>query len=140
MKFKGIILIVLFLCMAAYTSAEKAPKHPIDKAEEACIDKDGSTAGMTNCAEKAYGMWDKELNKNYNALMNELSSKDKEVLRAAQKKWLECRDQEFKLIDAIYSQLEGTMYVPLRVEERISVVKQRALKLGNHLELLNERQ
>ncbi len=136
MRTTSIILAVLFLGAAALAYAEKTPEHPIDKAEEACIDKDGSTAGMTDCAEKAYVSWDRELNRNYNALSKKLSPRDREVLKAAQKKWLEYRDQEFKLIDTIYSQLQGTMYIPLRVEERIAIVKQRALKLGNHLELL----
>ena len=138
MRFTSIILAVLFLCAAAVAYAEKTKKNSIDRAEEACIEKNGSTAGMTNCAEKAYGMWDKEMNKNYNVLMKELSPEEKEILRNAQKKWIDYRDNEFKLIDAIYSKVEGTMYIPMHVEERIAIVKQRALKLGNHLELLRE--
>ncbi len=138
MRWVNALIIATVLIFPLSVSADRTTKHPIDKAEEACIDKDGSTAGMTKCADKAYVMWDKELNENYKALMKELSPKNRETLQAAQRKWMDYRDQEFKLIDAIYSQLEGTMYIPMRVEERIAIVKQRALKLGSHLELLKE--
>jgi uncharacterized protein YecT (DUF1311 family) len=39
--------------------------YPIDKGQKACTDKDSTTAGMTKCADAAYDMWNKELNKNY---------------------------------------------------------------------------
>lgn len=138
MRLTVFILTILILSSFGYAFADKIQKHPIDKAEDACTEKDGSTAGMTNCAYKAYDAWDKELNRSYNALMKELSPKEKEILKNAQKKWLDYRDNEFKLIDAIYSKVEGTMYIPMRVEERIAIVKQRSLKLTSHLELMRE--
>lgn len=138
-------LVVVIVCLIslfgsgpgaeAASPAGQSAKDRIDKAEEACIDKDPSTAGMTECAEKAYGMWDKELNRNYAALMKALSPKDRETLKAVQRKWIEYRDQEFKLIDAIYAQLEGSMYIPMRVEARIDIIRERALKLAAYLAL-----
>jgi uncharacterized protein YecT (DUF1311 family) len=106
--------------------------------EEECLKKDRSTAWMTTCARKAYDAWDKELNRNYDALMKGFNAEEKEVLKIAQKKWLEHRDQEFKLIDAVFDKLQGTMNITLRVNERVEIVKQRALKLQNYLDLLSE--
>ncbi len=115
-------------------------EHPIDQAEKACMDKNGSTAGMTRCADEAYASWDKELNANFSALMQELSGKDKETLRAAQRKWIDFRDGEFRLIDAVYGRLQGTMYLPMRVDARVRVVRERAVKLSDLLDLLKEGQ
>ncbi len=119
-------------------SADKNQKHPIDRALGECIEKDWSTAGMKNCTYKAQDSWDKELNKNYNALMKELDPEEKEVLKSSQKKWLEFRDNEYKVIDAVYSKLQGTMYITMRVGERLDIVKQRALILKNYLDLLRD--
>ncbi len=138
MKYVFALVTVITLMWPFYASADKNQKHPIDKAEGACIDKDGSTAGMANCGYKAYDAWDKELNGNYNALMKELTAEEKKLLRAAQKKWLDYRDEEFRLIDAVYANLKGTMFIPMRVGERIAVVKERALKLKDFLDLLEE--
>lgn len=35
--------------------------HPIDKALDACIEQDGSTAGMIQCTDKGYVAWDRQL-------------------------------------------------------------------------------
>jgi uncharacterized protein YecT (DUF1311 family) len=57
------------LLLANVSGAQEQAQHPIDKALEACIDKNGSTAGMAECTDKAYAAWDRELNKNYVELM-----------------------------------------------------------------------
>ncbi len=118
--------------------ADEPTAHPIDKILASCIDKDSSTAGMTNCTYVAYDMWDKELNKYYNELMRQLPSKDKQVLKAAQKEWIEYRDKEFRLIDQIYARLKGTMYIPMRVNNRLGIVKQRALQLKAYSDSLKK--
>ena len=60
------------LLLATVSGAQEQTPHAIDKALEACIDKNGSTAGMVECTDKAYAAWDKELNKNYGELMRAL--------------------------------------------------------------------
>jgi uncharacterized protein YecT (DUF1311 family) len=106
-------------------------KHPIEKALEDCIDHDSGTAGMTNCAYKALEMWDKELNKIYDQLFATLAPEGKQAQKAAQIEWIKHRD-------AIYSQLQGTMYIPLRVEDRMEIVKTRAVALKKHLDFIKE--
>ncbi len=132
------VLLFLFLLFPPSSHSQRAKKHPIDKALEDCIAKDSSTAGMTNCTYKAQEMWDQELNKVYNGLASRLEGEGKEALKAAQLEWMKYRDTEYKLIDAIYSPLKGTMYIPMRASERMEIVKKRAMELRGHLELVKE--
>jgi uncharacterized protein YecT (DUF1311 family) len=62
----------------------------------------------------------------------------KEALRLAQLEWIQYRDQDFKLIDSLYDTLQGTMYIPMRIDARMEVVRKRALQLKGFLELITE--
>jgi uncharacterized protein YecT (DUF1311 family) len=134
----NILLSLLILMMPLISYADEASLHSIDKMHQTCIDRDSTTEGMTKCAYAAYELWDKELNKNYNELMRQLPTNSKQALKTAQKEWLIYRDKEFYLIDQIYSQLEGTMHVPMRVNEQVQIVKKRALQLKIYLDLLKK--
>ena len=136
----GFHLIAIVLSMWAISYAQETPKHPIDKALDACLEKDSTTAGMANCVGKAYEKWDKELNRLYAELMKKLSADARTKLKEAQLQWLKFRDSEFKLQDGIYSTLEGTMYRPMRVDSRMQLIKNRALELKSYLDLLKESQ
>jgi uncharacterized protein YecT (DUF1311 family) len=127
------------LLLATVSIAQKQTPHPIDKALEACIDKNGSTAGMVQFTDKAYAAWDRELNKNYGELMRILKAPPKESLRLAQLEWIKYRDLDFKLIDSLYDDtMQGTMYIPMRIDARMEVVKKRALELQGFLDLVQE--
>ncbi len=131
--------ILIFLCAFPVISMAQEPtQHPIDKALDACIDKNGSTAGMVECTDKAYAAWDKELNRNYGELMRALNPRQKEALKLAQLEWIKYRDLEFKSIDSIYDTLQGTMYIPMRISAHLEVIKKRALELSNYLELIKD--
>jgi uncharacterized protein YecT (DUF1311 family) len=93
---------------------------------------------MVECTEIAYKKWDQQLNKNYQALLRKLKPADKQVLIASQRSWIAFRDNEFKLIDSLYDQLQGTMYIPMRYDERMQIVKRRALTLAGHIDTLSE--
>ena len=134
-------LFIALLCVflfATVSAAQEPTRHPIDKALEACIDKNGSTAGMVECTDKAYAAWDKEMNKNYGALMSALKPKQKEALRMAQLNWIRYRDLQFKFIDSVFDTLDGTMYIPMRISSRMQVIKKRALELKDYLNLVTE--
>ena len=137
MKRSVVALLCLFL-FASVSFAQEDSKHQIDKALDACIEKDGSTAGMVRCTDQAYAAWDKELNKNYLALMRQLKPSQKEVLKTAQLEWIKSRDADFKVIDSIYDTLQGTMYIPMRIDARMELVKKRALQLQGYLELAGD--
>jgi len=133
--FSALVFLCAFPLMAL---AQEPTQHPIDKALDACIDKNGSTAGMVECTDKAYAAWDKELNKNYVELMRALRPKQKEALRLAQLEWIKYRDLEFKSIDSIYDTMQGTMYIPMRIAAHMEVIKKRAVELKNYLDLVTE--
>ena len=135
---RALTLFLLLLFVPASSHAQEPKKHPIDKALEACIEKDSSTAGMTNCTYKAQEMWDKELNRVYNVLAARLDAEGKRALKATQVEWIKYRDTEYKLIAAIYSRMEGTMYIPMRAADQMEIVKQRAQGLKEYLELVKE--
>jgi uncharacterized protein YecT (DUF1311 family) len=130
-------LLSVFL-FATFSAAQEQTKHPIDKALEACIDKNSSTAGMVECTDKAYAAWDKELNKNYGALMLALKPKQKEALRMAQLEWIKYRDLQFRFIDSVFDTLDGTMYIPMRISSRMEVIKKRTRELKDYLNLVTE--
>ena len=132
---KSFVALLCLLLLATVSFAQEESQHPIDKALDACIEKDPSTAGTIQCTDKAYLAWDKELNKTYVALMRALRPAQKEVLKAAQLEWIKVRGADFKLIDSIYDTLQGTMYIPMRIDARMELVKKRALQLRGYLEL-----
>jgi uncharacterized protein YecT (DUF1311 family) len=132
------VLLLLLLLLSTHVSAQEAQKHPIDKALDTCTEKDPSTAGMVRCTDGAYKKWDQELNKNYRTLMARLKPAGKQLLKSAQLSWIAYRDNEFKLIDSIYDGIQGTMYIPMRIDEKMQIVKQRALALAGHLDMLDE--
>ena len=135
---KLLLALISILFLASLSTAQEPAQHPIDKALDACIDKNGSTAGMVECTDKAYAAWDKELNKNYGELMRALNPKQKEALRLAQLEWIKYRDLEFKSIDSVYDTLEGTMYIPMRISAHLEVIKKRALELKDRLDLIKD--
>ena len=135
---KLLLALISILFLASLSTAQEQPQHPIDKALDACIDKNGSTAGMVECTDKAYAAWDKELNKNYGELMRALNPKQKEALRLAQLEWIKYRDLEFNSIDSVYDTLQGTMYIPMRISAHLEVIKKRALELKDRLDLIKD--
>jgi uncharacterized protein YecT (DUF1311 family) len=130
------LLLLTLLLFPAFTYAQES--HPIDKALDACTEKDPSTAGAINCTDIAHKQWEGELNKNYLALMRKLSPANKSTLKTTQLNWLKYRDTEFKLIDAIYDKLQGTMYIPMRLDQKMQIVRRRTLALSTYLELTKE--
>jgi uncharacterized protein YecT (DUF1311 family) len=114
------------------------PRHPIDRQLAACVERDYSTAGMTNCAYEAQEAWDQELNTRYAQLLASLPAAEADALRAAQRQWLAFRDAEYDLIDAVFGQLEGTMWIPVRVSHRSSLTEKRARDLAYYQAILDE--
>ena len=131
-------LLLLSLLLPSLVCAQEPQKHPIEKALAICTEKDPSTAGMVSCTDAAYKKWDQELNKNYRTLMARLKPAGKQLLKSAQLSWITYRDNEFKLIDSIYDAIQGTMYIPMRIDEKMQIVKQRALALASHVDMLDE--
>jgi uncharacterized protein YecT (DUF1311 family) len=139
---KTMLFIFLFFIPALFFAQEPVKKvHPIDKWLDDCMGKmeNQSTAGMIECAENAYVKWDKELNKIYKELMNNLKPEGQKSLKESQKSWLKVRDEEFKLLTNIYSEKQGTMYGPIHIMDKVEIVKQRTLELQNLLDTVTDK-
>lgn len=119
-------------------AAEEEAQHPIDKFYEDCVEKNGSTAGMVECADKAYKKWDAEMNRIYGELMKKLPAKKAAALKQSQRDWLTYRDSNFKLITEVYGSMEGTMYIPMHAYAKVRILRERTLLLKGYLELAEE--
>ncbi len=131
---------IMILALSSALFAENRVKHAIDIELNKClsIESNMTTAGMTGCASAAYKQWDRELNIIYKKLSSRLEVQQRIRLKLSQKAWIKYRDLEFKSIDSIYDKLEGTVYIPMRVSEKIKIVRNRVLELSGHLSLLNQ--
>jgi len=133
-------LIALFMILTFFlvqpVFAQKA-EHPIDKRLNECIAKDYTTAGMSNCTYETKKEWDTEMNKYYKLLLEVLREEEKELLRQAQKAWLKFRDAEFEVIKTIYP-TDATVFSNIRSADSMAIVKDRALQLKAHYEMIRE--
>lgn len=133
---KTFITIVGIACMTAMAHAQQAP-HPIDVTLEKCMEKNPSTQGTNNCILEAQKQWDAELNKQYKALSQKLTPAQKTALLNSQREWLKWRDLELKHIETLYSTFDGTMYQPMQLNDRMEIIKKRALELKSYVELFD---
>ena len=132
------VLSLLAINANARESQDSIKPHVIDLTVDRCLETNNSTAGMVGCFTRAETEWDAELNRVYKALQGELKPAGKEALKQAQRAWIAQRDKEFELINAVHEQMDGTMWIPVMVNKRADVVKQRALALQDLLDLLKE--
>jgi len=129
-----LIIIILAAGTNLYSQINKSSNHPIDSLLENCLESDSSssTAGMLKCINSATALWDEELNNNYKSLMSILRPEEKEKLKTSQLKWIEFRDKEFEFSDAAYNTLEGTMWLVVKANKRLQIVKHRAIELRDY--------
>ena len=127
-------IIILVAATNLYSQKDTISTHPIDSLLESCLksDSSSSTAGMLKCINSATALWDEELNKNYKSLMSVLMPEEKEKLKTSQLKWIEFRDKEFEFSGAAYTRLEGTMWLVVRANRRLNIVKHRAFELRDY--------
>jgi uncharacterized protein YecT (DUF1311 family) len=130
MKYLTILTLILIQAVSAYGQKD-TEEHVIDKHLRECLDstENQTTIGMTGCAIRAGKEWDKELNKNYNLLISELSVDEKEKLKNAQKNWILYRDREIEFARTIYVNLQGTMWQTVFADRKTELTRQRALEL-----------
>lgn len=114
------------------TPPAKTKPHPIDAFYDACVEKDGSTAGMLRCTEKTNALWDKQMNKDYAALLKSANPKTRLKMRDSQRAWLVYRDKEQAMQNEFYHR-DGTMWGPIRANIGMRLVKERALQLADYL-------
>ena len=131
---KLIINLLALSYLTLWTSNSFA--DPDEKYQECLSEKSNfTTAGMTKCTNNAAEEWDAELNKVYKELLSKLTPEGKQSLKLAQRQWIKFRDKEYQFISDMYDRkkFQGTMYIPVRAKEVLTVTKRRALELKGYL-------
>lgn len=116
-------------------SLEEAQER-IDKRVEELMDQDPSTAGMVKAIDWEQQEWDKVLNDSYQELLSSLPKEGQQALKEAQRAWIDYRDKQYKALGAIYSQTEGTMFIPMAANSRALITKHRAIELAGLVGIL----
>lgn len=133
-------LLALFLFSRVCSFGEDTAKQdPIDRAMEAAMDKDPSTAGMIQAISAANVQWDKRMNSSYNSLRKRMEPEEWKSLVSAQRAWINFRDLQIVSIEASYSKMEGSMWRPVSASRVMEITKERALFLEALLENISER-
>jgi uncharacterized protein YecT (DUF1311 family) len=127
------LLPALLACGLLSLPLSAVEKDPIDRAMEAAMAKNPSTAGMVDAIDNALKQWDQKLNTSYKALNKELPAAEWKELVTAQRAWIAFRDAQLKAMDATFDRMEGTMWIPIRAEMAMNLTRQRAQFLENML-------
>ena len=125
------LVVLLALCGAAFAEDEK--KHPIELELERKLSTANTTFDMLEAFGWAAKEWDKLLNENYKALMQELSKERQEQLRASQREWVKYRDLEFAFNENFHYDFGGTIAGLNVIAFQCDFVRERALALGSYL-------
>jgi uncharacterized protein YecT (DUF1311 family) len=136
---KHCFLALLFFSTACLSGEDKVKQDPIDRAMEAAMEKDPSTAGMIQAVSDAEVQWDKRMNSNYNSLRKAMEPDEWKSLVSAQKAWINYRDLQIASIEATYSKMEGSMWRPVSASRVMEITKERALFLEALLDNISER-
>lgn len=103
------------------------------------LEVDYSTAGMNRAMDDRTEQYDKLMNKYYNRVMKYLSEKDKKVLIATQRNWVNFRDSEQKLIYTLtkdeYSG-GGSIQSNIAVANYARLIEQRTLQIFEYFQAM----
>src|SRR5690606_23498889 len=126
-------IIVIFFSVMIYGQTNNI--HQIDKELQDCLDlkENYTTKGMIDCVNTATTKWDIELNKTYKRLLSFLTVEQKEKLKIAQRKWMEYRDKEIELSIQFYSDMKGTMWIPVSAQTKLNLTRQRTIDFENYI-------
>ena len=140
-KKKIAVLLTTLLVFSSVFSQNNKTEHYLDKEYQKCLQEDLGNLGERTCNSEFEDKWDKEMNQNYNGLIELIEMYMDPIhgdfavdsitltnLRTAQRLWLKYRDAEFKLISKIYAR-KGSMYYTIATYRRMSIVRQRAIEL-----------
>jgi uncharacterized protein YecT (DUF1311 family) len=122
---------------AANPEATATPTpDPVEEKVNALRDKAKSTADMVEAEDEGVKLWDKELNRVYGELLQQLPKEDKSALKDSQQEWIKFRDRNLQLIQVVYGNAEGTMYHVFAARAALEVVKSRVLDLRSYLDVV----
>jgi len=102
---------------------------------------DFSTVGMSNSVNELNRQYDQLLNTYYQKLLSKLKDSDKEILKQAQRNWIQFRDSELKLINLLSEDIYpggGTMQTNRRSARSLYLTKKRLIELYQYLMEVND--
>lgn len=137
MKKLFLIFIFLIFLSCCYSTAQTT-MHPIDKAEQDCISKTADTQVMNQCSITAQNEWEKEIKKTLSELKSVLDKESYKSLINSQNSWEKYKIDEFRSIDKMLKNKQSTMYLNVDKGLKVDIVKQRALKLKEYLNTVND--
>ena len=137
MKKLFLIFIFLIFLSCCYSTAQTT-LHTIDKAEQDCISKTADTQVMNQCSITAQNEWEKEIKKTLSELKSVLDKESYKSLINSQNSWEKYKIDEFRSIDKMLENKQGTMYLNVDKGLKVDIVKQRALKLKEYLNTVND--
>jgi hypothetical protein len=110
-------------------------KHLIDVFLEACLQDSSNftTMGMTQCHIEAYERWEHRMDSISVVLHELLLEPIRYSFDESQQRWREYFEAQNDFSDALYSQSEGTMYIPIRVHNQVEILRERTLLLESFL-------
>lgn len=134
MRMRHWIGLALAACLLASSPAAAQYVHEIDAELDAAMEEALTTADQMEVIGRAIEKWDALLNANYGDLRNELPADAFAGLRDAQRAWNAFREKEHAALTTAFDAMAGTMYRPMHAMQRMTLVKHRALELGDLLE------
>lgn len=111
--------------------------HAIDQWFDKAMENKFSTLEMREVQAQHYQKWDAELNRVYKKLMTSLKPKEKELLKKAQKAWLDFFETEKTLLSQSIYQGGGTLAPLVLSSAATQMIKARACQLSQHWEAKN---
>lgn len=141
-KYRRMKIRISILCAAVLLPALCAAVPQSDKTADildTCLasPKTVSTADNTNCYATAQTSFDHRLTIAYRSLLQVLPASAAQRLRTSQRTWIIFRDAELATQSSLFETRQGTMYVPMQEEERLSLTRDRALRFEAYLRVLS---
>lgn len=137
---KKIAMFILMVTVAGFSFAQEG-NHPIDAQVQKLIDAANGTEDQVKAFAQGIELWNQELTRVYTKLLSSIE-KDRratELMVASQKAWIALRDADTLFLEQVFAQQGASMDRAMRMHDKMSIVRARALELGNRLILVNEK-
>ena len=121
--------IIIFLLIIVSQFFNVVVANNIEVIERECLNNTSSTAGMITCTQQAKKMWQKEMEKYYSLLFDEIPQPNRKNLQNSQKYWLNYQSEQAKLTNELLDEQKGTMYLNVRENLQKQTAKTRAIEL-----------
>lgn len=126
------IFFVLFLYFIAINAmCQLDIQHPIEQRLDSClIESNYTTYGVIGCLEESISLWQSEIEKYYELLLDTLPDELKPYLIESQNQWIEYKENETIFVESFYDAKAGTMWQISKMDAKMLLYQKRAMNLG----------